>query len=806
MKQSIISLGLLVLLMMACSSPEPEEVRQTTDFNRGWQFTFDEVNDVGAVNADGVNWRDLDLPHDWSIEGEFSPDHPAGVGGGALPGGLGWYKKEFMVPAEDSAKHISIRFDGVYMNSEVWINGEYLGKRPNGYIGFTYDLTPHLNLNSWNRILVKVDNSQQPNSRWYSGSGIYRNVWLTKTNKVRVAENGTYVTTSDVSDEHAEVTVETTLENHGEEQLVRLFSEVWFEGKKVAEKSTASTISRDESKTITHFIPVPDPELWDINDPNLYELNTLVYLGGVLVDTYKTTFGIRSTEFDLEKGFLLNGEPVKMLGVNNHHDLGALGAAVNKRAIERQLEILKEMGVNAIRTAHNPPAPELLELTDEMGFLVMDEVFDVWSKSKVEYDYSVYWEDWHERDLRDFIKRDRNHPSVVMWSIRNEILEQWGDPAGTEIARELAEIVRSLDTTRAITDGMNPPNEGNTIATSGALDVIGYNYHHELYPEHYENFPGTPMIATETTSALATRGAYDIYLPSDSVRRWPERWDKLFEDGNPDNTVSAYDHVSTPWGSTHEETWKVVKAHDFISGMFIWTGFDYLGEPTPYVWPSRSSYFGIVDLAGFPKDSYYMYQSEWTDKTVLHIFPHWNWSEGDTVDVWAYYNNAEEVELFLNGESLGTRSKSEDDLNVQWRTPFEAGELKAISRKDGETVKETIIQTAGDAASINLTADRNEITADGYDLSFITIEILDADGIPVPTANNRIQFEVSGPGKIVGVDNGDPTSHESFKAEQRKSFNGKALLIVQSTEETGEITVTATSEGLPTQTISIKTH
>ena len=346
----------------------------------------------------------------------------------------------------------------------------------------------------------------------------------------------------------------------------------------------------------------------------------------------------------------------------------------------------------------------------------------------------------------------------------------------------------------------------HVVDAAGALDVIGYNYHHELYPEHYENFPGTPMIATETTSALATRGAYDIYLPSDSVRRWPERWDKLFEDGNPDNTVSAYDHVSTPWGSTHEETWKVVKAHDFISGMFIWTGFDYLGEPTPYVWPSRSSYFGIVDLAGFPKDSYYMYQSEWTDKTVLHIFPHWNWSEGDTVDVWAYYNNAEEVELFLNGESLGTRSKSEDDLNVQWRTPFEAGELKAISRKDGETVKETIIQTAGDAASINLTADRNEITADGYDLSFITIEILDADGIPVPTANNRIQFEVSGPGKIVGVDNGDPTSHESFKAEQRKSFNGKALLIVQSTEETGEITVTATSEGLPTQTISIKTH
>ncbi len=795
--KALIVLGAVVLL--GCSDTEFESVRETTDFTQDWQFTLDEIESPDHVSTEEISWRELNLPHDWSIEGEFRPDHPAGVGGGALPGGIGWYKKEFFIPASDSAKHISIRFDGVYMNSDVWINGHHLGHRPNGYIGFTYDLSDYLNFGEENEITVKVDNSKQPNSRWYSGSGIYRNVWLIKTSPIRIFDEEVFVTTPVVSSDKAIVNIEAR------------FADLWVTGFRKAEflaeilednrivgKSSTEVLSIGDCAPYSESfeIEISNPKLWSLETPNLYKARVSLKSEEGIIDVYETTFGIRTTEFDLEKGFLLNGEPVKIKGVNNHHDLGALGAAVNKRAIERQLEIMRGMGVNAIRTAHNPPAPELLELTDKMGFLVMDEAFDVWKKSKVEYDYGIYWDEWHERDLRDFIKRDRNHPSVIMWSIGNEILEQWGDSTGTTIAKELREIVRSLDTTRVITDGMNPPNEGNTIATSGALDVIGYNYYHELYADHPTAFPNTPMIGTETTSALATRGHYDTYIPSDSLRRWPERWDKPFLDGNPDNTVSAYDHVSTPWGSTHEETWKVVKAHDHISGMFIWTGFDYLGEPTPYTWPSRSSYFGVVDLAGFPKDSYYMYKSEWTDEDVLHVFPHWNWSPGDTIDVWAYYNNADEVELFLNGVGLGSKSKQGDELRVQWRVPYEPGTLKVISRKNGEEVLTREIQTAGEPASLKLSADRNSIAADGKDLSFITIEVLDEQGNIVPGASNKINFEITGPGFIAGVDNGGPTSHAPFKADYRNAFNGMALAIIQSENEAGTITLKATSDDL----------
>lgn len=802
---SILMILLLSGLLISGCSKEYQEVRTEEDFNRGWQFTQD--FSIDKMNQQiQVEFRQVNLPHDWSIEGSFDPDNPAGVGGGALPGGWGFYRKEFFVPEEDSAKHISIRFDGVYMNSEVYLNSKLLGKRPNGYIGFTYNLSDGLKYGEVNELLVAVDNSNQPNSRWYSGSGIYRNVWLTKTNKVHVAENGTYITTPEVSESEAKISVETTIENNSNSVANgTLINELVGQGKVRSNADYDFTLGPGESMEVQQFLGFSNPELWSIEDPNLYEVHTYIKMGDEFVDSYKTSMGIRSTYFDLEKGFLLNGKQVKIKGVNNHHDLGALGAAVNTRALERQLEILKGMGVNAIRTSHNPPAPELLELTDKMGFIVMDEAFDVWKRSKVEFDYGIYWDEWHERDLKDFIKRDRNHPSVVIWSIGNEILEQWGDTAGTTIARELREIVRSLDTTRVITDGMNPPGTGNTIASSGALDLIGYNYHHEMYAGHYELFPNIPMIATETTSALATRGEYDIYLPSDSIRRWPVRWDLLFEDGNPGNTVSAYDHVSAPWGSTHEETWKIVKKYDFISGMFIWTGFDYIGEPTPYVWPSRSSYFGVVDLAGFPKDSYYMYQSEWTDKDVLHIFPHWNWSPGDTVDIWAYYNHADEVELFLNGESLGTKSKKEDDLHVVWSVPFTPGSIKAVSRKAGKTVLTKEIKTAAPPGMVELSADRSVIEADGKDLSFVTVRILDDEGNPAPKASNRVHFEVEGPGRIIGVDNGDPTSHESFKDNKRKAFNGLALVIIQSTTEKGTIKLRAVSDGLKSDEITIRT-
>jgi beta-galactosidase len=798
-------IGAGVLLLTGCAQQGPEQVREEIKFTKGWQFTLDEISSIEEVANPEISWRALNLPHDWSIEGEFSEDHPAGFSGGALPGGIGWYKKQFVVPESDSGKHIDIRFDGVYMNSEVWINGEYLGIRPYGYISFTYDLTSHIKFGEENEIVVKVDNSVQPNSRWYSGSGIYRNVWLTKTGQIHMGEYGTYVTTPEITEDKAEVTVETTIQNNSDSETGRVFSEIWFDGRRITEKGTMVTIPFGESKTITHYMTVPDPELWDVEDPNLYQVYTYVLQGEEKVDTYETTFGIRSFEFDKDNGFFLNGEPLKILGVNNHHDLGALGAAINTRALERQLEIMRGMGVNAIRTSHNPPTPELLELTDEMGFIVMDEAFDTWKRTKAEFDYGIHWDEWHEEDLIDFIKRDRNHPSIIMWSLGNEIPDQ-GYESGNDIALELRAIVDSLDQTRIVTVGMNPPAEWNSIANSGALDVIGYNYHRALYLDHFDLFPNTPMIGTENVSSLATRGYYDVDIPSDSIRRWPVRWDIPFEGGTPEQEVSAYDHVSAPWGSTNEETWKIVKENDFISGMFIWTGFDYLGEPTPYRWPSRSSYFGIVDLAGFPKDTYYMYKSEWTDEKVLHVFPHWNWNEGDTVDIWAYYNHADEVELFLNGESLGKRTKEGDDLHVEWRVPFEAGVLTAVSRKDGEQVLEKEIRTAGEPAQIRLTADRSSLSADGEDLSFIKVEVLDENGTLVPRASNLINFEIKGPGFIAGVDNGSQTSHESFKANYRKAFNGLALAIVQTEESAGTITFTATSEGLESDTITLKTN
>ncbi|WP_304608227.1 beta-galactosidase GalB [Pontibacter qinzhouensis] len=799
----------MLLGLFACKSAKPDggaeaNARTRTDFTKDWSFSLGEQQGAQEPGFNDGGWRKLNLPHDWSIEGSFSESHPAGTGGGALPGGTGWYRKTFTLSEADKGKVFYIDFDGVYMNSEVWINGQHLGKRPNGYISFRYDLTPHLLYGSTpNVIAVKVDNSHQPNSRWYSGSGIYRNVWLTKVNQVHVAHWGTYVTTPQVSEKAATVVISTKINNTTGQAGSFTVSNLVYDaaGKEVVRiKSEEIQLTKAENE-VSQELTVSGPKLWSVEEPYLYKVVTLVEQNGKVVDNYETPLGIRYFNFDVAKGFSLNGKPMKILGVCNHHDLGALGAAINTRALERQLEILRGMGVNSIRTAHNPPAPELLDLCDKMGFLVMDEVFDMWKKEKSKFDYSHSWDEWHERDLRDFILRDRNHPSIIVWSIGNEIPEQWG-PEGTPIATELAGIVKSLDKTRPITAGLNEPYPSNSIYKSGELDLVGFNYHHEDFEKFPQSFPGQKFIATETTSALATRGSYD--MPSDSIRRWPYKWDELFTDGNKDLTVSAYDNVSAPWGSTHEETWKLIKKHDYLSGMYIWTGFDYIGEPTPYVWPARSSYFGVVDLAGFPKDTYYMYKSEWTSEPVLHIFPHWNWQPGKTVDVWAYYNNADEVELFLNDKSLGIKKKEGDDLHVIWRVPYQPGTLRAVSRKGEEEVLTKEIKTAGAAARVVLEVDRDNIKADGKDLAFVTVRIEDKDGNLVPRADNLVQFKVDGKATIAGVDNGLQTSMESFKADHRKAFNGLCLAILQAQEEAGTVKLTATSAGLESASISIK--
>lgn len=801
-KNYTLILALAVLVSSQCQGPE-NELRSTIDFGGDWKFYLAENNEnIDNLPRDSA-WLELDLPHDWSIEGEFNPDHPATPGGGALPGGIGWYRKTFLLAEENHGKKIFIDFDGIYRNSEVWINGQFLGFRPNGYISFRYDLTPHLKFGTaTNEIIVRVDNSMQPNSRWYSGSGIYRNVRLVITPEVHVDHWGTFISVSEIRSDTALVSVKTSIRNSSSENrnitlLTSVFDRI---GHEVAAGQLDLLIPGDTVSEIRQNLILTGINHWTLDDPYLYTALSEVSLEEKPVDAVRTPFGIRHFSFDPEKGFFLNGKPVKINGVCMHHDLGCLGSAVNKRALERQIEILKSFGCNSIRTSHNPPAPELLDLCDRMGILVMDEAFDMWKLAKSRFDYHMYWDEWAARDLADFVRRDRNHPSIICWSIGNEIREQW-DSTGTNMARELASIVKSLDPTRPVTSGLNSPAPHNYIIRSGSLDLIGFNYHHEDFEDFPLNFPGQCFIAAETTSALATRGSYD--MPYDSIRVWPVRWDVPFRSGNPDHTCSSYDNCHVPWGSTHEDILKLMNRHDFISGVYVWTGFDYLGEPTPYWWPSRSSYFGIVDLAGFPKDAYYLYKSRWTTEPVLHIFPHWNWQEGDTIDVVAY-TNCQEAELFLNGTSFGTKTFDNDKLHLHWKVPYTAGELKAIGRTNGVTVLEKYVRTAGPPARIELTPDRDLLLAGTKDLSFVTITVTDQDGNMVPDADHLIQFSIEGPGIIAGVDNGNPVSHEPFRAESRKCFNGKCLLVLRSADRPGRLHVTASAAGLETESVVLR--
>ncbi|WP_300762299.1 glycoside hydrolase family 2 TIM barrel-domain containing protein [uncultured Bacteroides sp.] len=819
------------MLLGACSSVSVSP-REKICFNDNWSFSLSDNPKASETDFDDKDWRVLNLPHDWAIEGDFSKDNPSGTGGGALPGGTGWYRKTFVPGNEDSDKIIRIDFDGIYMNSEVFINGQSLGKRPYGYISFGYDITPYLKWNEKNVIAVRVDNSEQPNSRWYSGCGIYRNVWLTKTNPVHVDEWGTYVTASDISNNNATLNIVTTVQNSGNDDEAVILKSILndMNGTVVAETESSVSVVAGQKSDVNHTLNISSPKLWDTENPYLYSLVTEIIKDGKCIDRYTTTTGVRDFKFDAEKGFILNGKQTKINGVCMHHDLGCLGAAVNTRAIERQLEILKEMGCNGIRCSHNPPAPELLDLCDKMGFIVMDEAFDMWRKKKTSHDYARYFNEWHEKDLRDFILRDRNHPSIFVWSIGNEVLEQWSDAKADTLSLEeanlilnfghsadmlakdgemsvnslltkkLADFVRELDPTRPITAGCNKPNPGNHLFKSGALDIIGYNYHNANIPDVPKNFPGKPFIITESNSALMTRGYYR--MPSNEMFIWPERWDKPFYDES--FSCSSYENCHVPWGNTHEENIKLVRNNDFISGQYIWTGFDYIGEPTPYGWPARSSYFGIVDLAGFPKDVYYLYKAEWTNKQVLHLFPHWNWTEGQEIDMWCYYNNADEVELFINGESQGIRSKDEDNLHVVWRVKFIPGTVKVVARKGSNIIAEKEIHTAGTPHKIRLTPDRNIITADGKDLSFVTVEVLDKDNNLCPLSENLINFEIKGNAFIAGVDNGCQTSMERFKDNKRKAFNGKCLVVLQNNGEKGTATLTANSNGLESSTIEIK--
>ena len=834
MRHQIILALTAVIAMTGMSS----QARERQCFDHHWRFLLGDSVQMADADYNDSWWRLLDVPHDWAIEGDFHVGNPSGAGGGALPGGIGWYRKSFTV--DKSAVNYYLEFDGVYMNSTVYVNGQEVGFRPYGYSSFEYDITPYVHEGK-NVVAVRVDNSDQPNSRWYSGCGIYRHVWLTKTNAIHVKHWGTKVTSSPPESGGARgglksgkwrVDIEVELE--AVQTTPPIGTHPNLGGEKVTIKNSliapnGQVVGR--SKGAKSTIIVNTPLLWSCEQPNVYTVLTEVIQGGKVVDTYETNTGFRFFRFDPQTGFWLNGKNFKINGVCEHHDFGCLGSALNEDALHRKLSRLKAMGVNSIRSSHNPPAPELLNMCDTMGLIVMDESFDMWRRKKTQNDYARFFEEWHERDLTDLVLRDRNHPCILMWSIGNEVLEQWSSADADELTLEqanlilnaghdastlakdgeelspnalltihLANIVKRHDPAgRPVLAGCNEPDPGNHLFKSGAIDIIGFNYHHQWVKDVPQKFPGKPFIFSESVSALQTRGYYK--MPSDSITWAPKEWWLPYTD--PSFMCSAYDNMHASWSSTHEETWDVVKHTPFVGGQYIWTGFDYIGEPTPYGFPARSSYFGVIDLAGFPKDSYYMYQSEWTQKPVLHLFPHWNWVPGDEIDMWCYYNNADEVELFVNGESKGVRRKTGEktegryamhnetvplntEYHVGWRVIFDPGEVKVVARKDGKVVGEQVIKTAGAPAKIRLSKDYQ-----GKNTTFITAEVVDKDGNLCPWAEDQIVFISEGTGHIIGTDNGCQTSMENFKSPQRKAFFGKCMVVV-----TGKGSITAKSPTL----------
>jgi len=824
---------LAVVLMGAAVTfaGELPRTRPTMDF--GWRFLLGDPPSAQLADFDDSAWRPVDLPHDWSIFGPFDETAPARGGGAYLPTGVGWYRKTFQIPDAFQNRQVRIEFDGVYENSDVWINGHWLGKRPFGYISFSYDLAAYLKFNQQPNVLaVRVDNSVQPNSRWYSGSGIYRHTWLSVTDPLSIAPGGVYAITPQVSETNATVQIATQVVNNRKSAARFALISTLFDrdGKQLRSDRSEGELDAGESGKLTQQLRIEHPHLWSDETPYLYTLRSTLRLGDEAIDQLDTPIGVRSIEFDVDRGFLLNGRQVKLDGVCLHGDGGSVGAAVPEGVWRRRLRLLKDMGCNAIRTSHNPPAPEFLDLCDQLGFLVMDEAFDEWTAGKTLGGYHRFFNDWSQRDLVDFIHRDRNHPCVVLWSAGNEIQEQVL-PAGADVLRPLVETFHREDPTRPVTaacDKLFAQPIGAPAEFPALLDVVGYNYVDRwldradtYYSDDRRLFPQRRFIGTESVSMGGIRGDYRALFqnPNENPATQPE---VILPDATRPaiaGTAPRRRFRRLPDSNRRidvEQLWKFVRTYDYVSGDFMWTGIDYLGEA---FWPTRSAPFGVLDTCGFAKDGYYFYQSQWTAKPVLHLFPHWNWRgrEGQVIPV-TCYTNCDTVELFVNGKSFGIKGyefprqgmredygnyppraraiRTTSDLHLSWDVPFEPGMLKAVGSRDGKVVAAEQIATTGEPAAIALSADNNAPLADGRDVVHLTVQIVDADGQTVPTAANPVAFELQGPGQIIGVDNGDPTDHDSFKSNQCKSFNGLCLAIIQTTRNAGAIRVTARSGGL----------
>jgi len=786
--------------------------RQRLSMDLNWAFTRDDTAGAQDPVFDDSGWRLLDVPHDWSIEGPFAETNSMGGSGGFLPAGIGWYRKHFATPAAFKDKRVSVQFDGVFMNADVYLNGHQVGHHAYGYTSFNCDLTPFLAATGNDNVLaVRVANDVQPNSRWFTGSGIYRHVWADVTGPVHIANWGTYVTTPKASTNAAEFIIKTRVQNDtGVAARVRIRQDLIDPAGNIVGSIEGQTrIPGKGEKEVQQKISVSRPQLWSLENPVLYTVRTSLSrsrsgAAPETVDSYDTPIGIRQIAYDVDRGFLLNGQHVKILGMCVHEDGGAVGAAVPVEVWERRLKLLKAMGCNAIRCSHNPPAPEFLDVCDRLGLLVMDEAFDEWTSAKGQLhgSYATLFNQWSKPDLLSMLQRDRNHPSIVMWSIGNEIPQQ-ASKRGVEIARTLAGICHAEDPSRPVTsacDNVHSPNPTwpDFIA---ALDIAGYNYvdrwgaHREIYfSDDREKYPQRKFLGTEDVCVGGVRGSYFS--------------------GSPNTFTYASSMIRA------EQLWRFNAVHDYVIGYFMWTGVDYLGESRS--WPRKGASSGVLDTCGLPKDGYYFYQSQWTTGPMVHVFPHWNYpGEKGTIIPVVVYSNCRQVELQVNGRSYGVKSLvfprpgtvrswndptpagTTADLHLTWDVPYEPGTLRVIGRRDGQIVAEEEIHTAGEPAAIALTCDKTNLNSTARGVAQIEVRVRDAAGNFVPTATSAVSFDVQGPAKIIGVDNGDPVSHDSYQATTHPVFNGMALVIMQAGKTPGHVTLTAKSDGLKEASVEL---
>ena len=800
----------LSVILGSCTTiaKENDSVRSRTSLDKNWKFIQEDVVNGSNPDYDDKSWRELNVPHDWSIEGEYAENHPAGRAGAYLPTGIGWYRKSLDIKNLSKENRYFIEFDGVYMNSDVWINSHHLGNRPYGYIGFAYDLTPFLKEGE-NTIAVKVDHSLAPSGRWYTGSGIYRHVWLTKTSNIYIPQWGTFVTTPEVSKKEAKVSLQIDILNKTNSATKLSVKSSIINNSNTTVATSNSDIEIKDSVRVVQNFTITKPKLWSPASPNMYTVKTDVYNGGVLVDTYTTPLGVRKVEVRGSKGFFLNGEPLKLKGLSNHHDAGPVGAAVPNDVLYKRLKSLKEMGCNALRTTHNPFAPEFYVMCDTMGFMVMDEAFDGWFDAKAKHDYGNYFEKWWRKDLSDFMRRDRNHPSVIMWSIGNEIPRFTADQQ-----KLIVDYTLTIDSTRPISQGRG--------YSAPHIDISGFNGHGEfrgVLEKHHAENPDRAIIGTEITHTLQTRGIYRTrtwYRTKDN----PAPWEKPHQFKKMENKVYKIPHlakeevftdISPRYQSSYDNSivrigvrddWNRVEDYDYYIGNFRWTGFDYLGES--FNWPARTANFGIIDLAGFPKDHYYLYQSLWSDKPMVHLLPHWTHpgKEGVEIPV-VVYTNTGGAELFLNEKSLG-KKKMTRERQIVWNVPYASGTLTVVAHDaDGNKLSKSYT-TAGEATSVEMIVDRNEVTANETDVIHCEISIVDSKGTYVPNANQIITFDVEGPARIIGVENGDILDLSPHKVNYRKTFNGKCLLLIETTDKAGTIKITAGSKGFKSDVVKIK--